>query len=345
MSHFTVLVVAQDTAAALQPYHEFECTGTNDQYVQDIDKTEEARESFAEDTSTRIKAPDGTLHSFFDEKGEWRPEFSQVEVGAPAFDRGRKTYYVPPGYEKVEVPTSQVQKFADYAADYYGWEILRPGEDADLEDKHKYGYVQLDAAGEVVKCIDRTNPNKKWDWWQLGGRWSGKLVLKNGQRADEALAGDVDWSAMIAAAADRAANQYDKIKAIVGDRQVTTWADLLKKHEAGEITIEAARDFYHGQPVIEELKKAEAIDFFDGAETLSKVMATGRDDYIKRESETKATTWAMLHNGEWLERGRMGWFAMSDATDESTDEFATKFWETMRALPAEAKVAVVDCHI
>jgi hypothetical protein len=289
MSHFTVMVVAQDTDAALQPFHEFECTGENDQYVQDIDKTEEMLEAIA---------------------------------GGATIENALGEYGLE---DRIVSDESEVKKEGDDCA-------------------HKYGYAIV-KDGKLVKAVRRTNPNKKWDWWQLGGRWSGKLVMKNGQRADEALAGDVDWSAMIAKASDRAANQYDKIKAIVGDRQVTTWAELLKKHEAGEMTIEAAREFYHEQPAIKELKDAEAHDFFDGAETLSKVMATGRDDYIKRESETNATTWAMLHDGVWHERGRMGWFGMSDDTAESTDGFVTKFWETMRALPADAKVAVVDCHI
>lgn len=52
MSHFPVIVVIperptqESLAAALQPYHEFECTGTDDQYVQTIDVTAERRKSY-----------------------------------------------------------------------------------------------------------------------------------------------------------------------------------------------------------------------------------------------------------------------------------------------------------
>ena len=46
MSHFVVLVVGPDPEAQLQPYHEFECTGTIDQYVQSVDILEEARASW-----------------------------------------------------------------------------------------------------------------------------------------------------------------------------------------------------------------------------------------------------------------------------------------------------------
>lgn len=40
------------------------------------------------------------------------------------------------------------------------------------------------------------NPDAKWDWYIVGGRWSGFLILKDGCRANEALVKDVDWEAM-----------------------------------------------------------------------------------------------------------------------------------------------------
>jgi hypothetical protein len=39
MSHFTTLVIGDDVESALAPYHEYECTGVNDQYVVDVDMT------------------------------------------------------------------------------------------------------------------------------------------------------------------------------------------------------------------------------------------------------------------------------------------------------------------
>lgn len=39
MSHFTVLVAGDDPSHELAPFHEFECTGLNDEFVQDVDHT------------------------------------------------------------------------------------------------------------------------------------------------------------------------------------------------------------------------------------------------------------------------------------------------------------------
>lgn len=38
------------------------------------------------------------------------------------------------------------------------------------------------------------NPNGKWDWFEVGGRWKGSLKLYNGQSVDSALVKDVDMS-------------------------------------------------------------------------------------------------------------------------------------------------------
>ncbi len=43
MSHFAVLVADKDPEALLAPFHEFECTGQDDEYVKDIDITESAQ--------------------------------------------------------------------------------------------------------------------------------------------------------------------------------------------------------------------------------------------------------------------------------------------------------------
>lgn len=137
MSHFTVLVIGANPEQQLQPFHEYESTGIEDEFVKDIDITDEARAAFVE-------------HGEAD------------------------------------------QPFEQFAEDWYGYEPRADG-----------------------KVIKRTNPNSKWDWYQIGGRWSGLLKLKPGangvvgerglmgshfaegaDRADQAIKGDVDFEGM-----------------------------------------------------------------------------------------------------------------------------------------------------
>jgi len=175
MSHFSVIVVTAEKptdeilAAVLQPFHEFECTGDDDEFVQDVDKTEEALAEFEKATVTRLRDPSGALHEIFDLQGAYKAEFAQ-----PDRERGSgRKLRVPPGWEEVEVAAKDHETAAKWIADYHGWSVLTIGNAP--SETHKYGRIEVDASGNVVRCIDRTNPNAKWDWWQVGGRYSGKF--------------------------------------------------------------------------------------------------------------------------------------------------------------------------
>ena len=59
MSHFTVLVVGENVKEQLAPFHEFECTGVNDEHVVSVDKLPEALEEYNEKTTEVVRFPDG----------------------------------------------------------------------------------------------------------------------------------------------------------------------------------------------------------------------------------------------------------------------------------------------
>ena len=67
MSHFLVLVVGEEPEEELAPFHEFECTGFNDEYVQDIDITEEVLEEYESSEITKLQATDGKLYGRYDD--------------------------------------------------------------------------------------------------------------------------------------------------------------------------------------------------------------------------------------------------------------------------------------
>ncbi len=177
MSHFTVLVIGNDPEKQLAPYHEFECTGDDNKYIQDVDETEEVRTAYNKDTVKRLKASDGSLHDPYDDKFYREPTEEEKEKNSSPFDS--KVKFIPEGYEELEFPRSEVETFSKYVEEYYGRSVLKVGQTLDLKDEHKYGYCQLDENGEVIKVINRTNPDSKWDWYLLGGRWSGMFKLKN----------------------------------------------------------------------------------------------------------------------------------------------------------------------
>lgn len=312
MSHFTVLVVAnpEDLEARLQPFHEFECTGEVDEYVKDVDLTDEVK-------------------ALMTREGDAKP-LALTE-----------------------------------ALEYHGLadQIVADESEVDRNGAHKWGFAVV-KDGELVKAVDRTNPNRKWDWYQLGGRWSGFLKLKPGATGahgrpglmtspgeagtcDQARVGDIDWDAMLAEAGKEAGDLYDKVRAAAeGEPEYIPWAAFIKRVEDtnDSMDIDQARTEYHAQSLV--VKTKSLFGFMGGGEKITRILSTDRDTFIKLTSEDNCSTYALLDaDGNWHEPGVMGWFGMSSETAESKVAFAQAFWAHIRSLPADAVVSVVDCHI
>jgi len=360
MSHFNVLVVGSQPEDQLAPFHEFECTDRNDKYVQEVDITEKVRKEYEDQTEERLQDPEGNLHSFFDEKGDWRPEFSVVDEDDKPFFKGAKKRlkkFVPEGYTKVEVPTSQIMSFLDYVLDMYEKPILAFEQEPDTNNVHRYGWVSVDEKGLVLKVVDRTNPNAKWDWYKLGGRWTGFFKLKSTADisvvgrpglmtklakpgyADMALKSDIDFKSMRTEAAKEAGKKWDKIHQVIDPHisNFMSWNVVLAKHD--EENVKEAREEFHAQPLMKALQDNKLF-LWDGVEPF----LVKREDYAQEAYDTAIETFAVIKDGQWYQKGRMGWWAcVSDEMDP--EEWSKQFKELLDSLPETEIISVYDCHI
>lgn len=305
MSHFSVIVIGENVEQQLAPYHEFECTGINDQYVQDVDVTEEL--------AAKIK-------------------------GGKSLESALDWYGLA---DKVVASEAEVQKVGD-------------------ECPHKYGYaiVQDD---KLIKAVSRTNPNRKWDWWVVGGRGSGYLKLKDGAvgelgdkgimgscaddgpgRADIALKRDIDFAGMRDEAGEKAAKRWDKAAAakvaawLAEDATWTNWDDV--RQQAG--SIEAARETYNAQPPVAAIKAAFKGEFFLQPDQF----LASREDYVQAARDRACAPYAVVKDGQWIAKGEMGWFGMSN-DDVSQEDWNRKVNELFDSLSDDTLLTVVDCHI
>jgi hypothetical protein len=384
MSHFTVLVVSSDKLdqnvlhGLLAPFHEFECTGHDDEYVQDIDQTEEVRTEYETGTERRYQDPEGGLHDPYEDRFYRDPtseEAEKIGIGGTGFSNGlsftsknwgdgkgyrAKVHFIPDDWSEVKIPRPQVETFAKFLDDNYGRKVVAAGEEPDLSDEHKYGYAVLDEQGEVVKVINRTNPNAEWDWWVVGGRWSGFFKLKNiteslsrgklGQpsafgpnrddldgRADICQIRDIDLDGMRSEAAQTALEEFDKAHAVIAGRELPDFEAL--RAECGD-DHEMFREKFWKHPVLVELN---AIKPFWNADEVTGLRRTR--EQVEAEARAGAiSTFAVLKDGKWHERGSMGWFGMvSDEKDYG--KWASEFNAMLDNSPPETWVAVVDCHI
>lgn len=380
MSHFTVLVIGQNPEKQLQPFHEFECTGEVDQFVQSVDQLQEAIEGFSGSKKTKHKAPDGTLHEphgdqFYREMTEEEAK-TVGPVAGSGFGSGlswyskdwgdglgyrAKIHFLPEGWEKVELQASETQTFAEYVADYYDRPLLSESVEPDLEGDHKWGWYRTNADGDVIELINRTNPNKKWDWYQLGGRWSGFFKMKprtsavlgtpglmtpkaDDGTADQAFKIDIDFDGMRSDAEAKAAIKYDEIRAIIGQHlPAAPWPEMLAKYHGDnpvlEGGIDAARKAYRSQPAVQALGESEAHRWDDIEPYL-----VDRAEFIRLSGLKSCSTFAVLKDGVWHERGQMGWWAcVSDEKDDDT--WLTELGKLIGDLPDDTLLSVYDCHI
>ncbi|SEL13419.1 hypothetical protein SAMN05216359_105322 [Roseateles sp. YR242] len=302
MSHFGVLVIGNDVEKQLAPYHEFECTGKNDEYVQDVDVTEEIRGLMTGDDALSLEDALG-YHGLED---------------------------------KIVADESEVDKAGD-------------------DCEHKFGYAIV-KSGQLVKAVNRTNPNKTWDWWVVGGRWSGFLKLRHGAdgevgrpgimgscansgpgRADVTTKGAVDFSGMRDEAGAEAAADWDKAAAARGEATWISWDQMRDVEHKGNI--DAARAAYGEQPAVQGMRKV-----FDYPLHSVDQYATPRDQFIQQARDRASVLYAVVKDGQWIAKGEMGWFGMS--TDaESQADWNAKVNEMLDALPDDTPLTVVDCHI
>jgi hypothetical protein len=401
MSHFGVLVIGTNVAEQLAPFHQFECTGNNDQYVQEIEDTEEARKTYDRHTTTVYRDPDGSYHQRFTPEGEWDIRFwreptdeemrkyreqvgdgytTDVEIDGLEYYNTRwdgedgptttRVQQLPEGWTEVEVLNKVVMNFAEFIEEHYGRKVVPYGEQPDITDAHKYGYTLVDAEGNVIATYDRTNPNRKWDWYAIGGRYRGFFKLKDGCRGilspakdyswsqepplppgirvDSCRKGDIDIDGMMDEAQEVAEKRYDLFTQVTeGCPKAISWKAVQQKHLTGkldedgepEVDWGAAREEYNAQPMVIALRDHRDTVWFEMED-----FDRSREEYIEFSRKRALVTFAILKDGVWHEKGEMGWWAAVSG-DKGKDAWATEFWQIFDTIPDDAWLTLVDCHI
>ena len=160
-----------------------------------------------------------------------------------------------------------------------------------------------DADGNVYA---KYNPNARWDWYVIGGRFAGRLRV-NGDRTDSAKVGEIDFSP---------------------DPEV--YKDSLRFWE-----------------VVVEYKpaKPEEEHFSIYNEKYYRETYGDRETFARVNSLFK-THAVITPDGEWHERGEVGYFGESSETPEEGIEWDKKYVERfIDGADKELILTVVDCHI
>jgi hypothetical protein len=255
MSHFTVLVIGDEVEKQLAPFEEFECSGTESEFVESLDQTEEFKKDFKEKTKRVIIDLEGKEHSPYGDEfyRDPTPEeqvklkiaggFGHVDgisYSSKDWNDGKgyraKVKFVPEGWVEKDIPYGSEVEFYE---SYYGDEgkVVPHDGTVDITGVHKFGHVQLDKDGNVAKVIRRTNPKRHWDWYQIGGRWAGFFPLKEGvNRSDFPASPNFSWGWDAKSKETVLANVDSAPKKLI---------DLAKKMDLAEVEASKTYDFVH----------------------------------------------------------------------------------------------------
>ena len=229
---------------------------------------------------------------------------------------------------------------AAFAKDYHGYG----------EHDGKFGYFE--------------NPNKKWDWWTLGGRWSGFFPLKPGRAVKVGAPGafdnqpeeghgdmvafdDIDLDLVATRERENAEkfwNEWqrfiagEKFRAFEGPRSRALDVGLLVVRQGPPLPGEENRAIPWAKSVQPGDSRAGWHDVY--AEVT-------RDELLTRYAAAfnPIQPYAFLDECGWRQPGKMGWFACTDATPDTRQAHWAQFAEWFKATPRDAVLAIVDCHI
>lgn len=171
--------------------------------------------------------------------------------------------------------------------------------------------LMADDAGEGMTDADGNilttyNPLSKWDWYSEGGRWGGFLKVGH-QHKDEARVKDIDFS----------------------------------------MNREAYEDALHFWDVAVDHKPAEPGEEYSlfYKEEYYREYYGDRETYARHQAQF-STFAVVTPDGEWHEKGQMGWFGCSGETAEEAKDWEEHYKERfIDTADPNWYVTIVDCHI
>jgi hypothetical protein len=354
MSHFSTLVIIErgfswdpaeipnELDRRMAPFMENCCAEPDKMYMKFFDEEDDYKKEYEEEGREMVVMPDGRLLLPWSE--EFRPKQKEGEGGI-TFMLGQPT--PPPELEKRMVPFKETYStFEEFVKEWHG----RKERD---ETYNRYGYWQ--------------NPNAKWDWFEIGGRWAGFFKLKPGHTgglgkqynygsikeskdwADIVFKKGVDFEFMRNEREKSAAERYDLVQeAVKGTPESATW-EMIKADfdldKPGEI--EKARERYHAQPRVVAFRKfcmsekgRDLFGFFSEVEEYQ----IPREQYLANARNHAAVPFAIVKDGKWYEQGNMGWWGcVSNEKDPETWNAMVN--KLMDELSDDTMLIAVDCHI
>lgn len=201
------------------------------------------------------------------------------------------------------------------------------------------------------------NPQGRWDWYMLGGRWANDLRLKAGSHdkgvrgsvlhgpspvvagwCDRARKADVDLDAMRRAGHDAAGERwaaFERARAEHGDWK--TLPELIAAEGR-----ETAGRLYNAQPIVAALRPH--LGLLESVESEFPPDMTG-SEYRKRGLLGAVPGFATVSDQGWWETGRLGWWATHTSEGPAAElNYLQRANDLLDSATNDTWLSVVDIH-
>lgn len=205
-------------------------------------------------------------------------------------------------------------EFEDYTDD-----VLKEYQDYVREGREEINFAEFLESNGYIEENGRygykTNPNGQWDWYEVGGRWSNYLKLKD----------DIKHPKEIIVSNGKPFEGYE------------THCDSCMKEDFDYEGMKRQR-YENAIKSWEEHEKHPDKDAFweygiRKGET--------KEEYLKR-MEKESLFYTILKNGEWNSRGDLGWFGLSGNDDDKWNQFEEKL---IKESDNKSRFILIDYHI
>jgi hypothetical protein len=208
--------------------------------------------------------------------------------------------------------------------------------ETDLTDEAIWDFAREDYGPD---CCDEENiysfynPDARWDWWVLGGRWRYQLkVRKNTPHLKDR---------------DFFAEEPRKQRGRYRWCDAAPIKDILWSHlnRAEPERIKQMSRFW--DVVVDGAEKREDEDFgFHWKGEYYREIYRTKENYIMKENTFYTHDLLDGIDDEWYTMGDMGWFGCDNSTSESFEQYLRDFYEIIqRPEYQDYWFCVVDCHI
>lgn len=353
MSHFSVMVrvpgstpkdkLEEAIEQVLAPYCEH--SGDNGEYKKFMvfqDEEDEYRQEYEEEGTEMVVLADGSFAYPWDDRFRVPGTIGQ----------GSDTHKVPDHLTKRVVLFKE--RWDTFEAFVEGWHSHK-----ERDPVHKrYGYYR--------------NPNAKWDYWRIGGRWRGDLYVKPNASSEAGLGevgyeysmrhheGPVPGSATEVDYCRINMLDFDRIHEEAKTRATKFWeqVDKFLKGEKFDL-FEGPRDtmIRLGMLDCKDAPELTGKEYWTQKWPRQNTPGVDRFDVVAEKPDPRKDgvrvlshmnpirPWAYVDDKGWCEPGKMGWWGMASDTPDGNDKHAKDFNEWLRSGDQSDWIITVDCHI